>query len=165
MAERHRHSTGVPGDALNDDPKARRAGDRRHDSDRKVVLQQYRSLLDMDFQIAAQCFRRRASFWIVVEIDAFLAQDRGETDIAHITPRQCAFVEAAGDGAAAEIGRGKPHAFLLGKSDHLEMEGQALAGLFKMLRNDEPGQNAKPAVEVAGIGDGVVMRSNNQSFG
>ena len=78
--------------------------------------------------------------------------------------RQQRLVEAAGDGAAAEIGRGEPYALLLGKADHVEMKRQSPAGSMQMLGDDQRRQYAEAAVKLAGIGDRVVVRTDNQRF-
>ena len=81
---------------------------------------------------------------------------------ARIAPLAAARVEAAGDRAAADIGRGEPHALLLGKRDHLEVERQPAAGAMQMLDRHQRRQNAEPAVVFAGIAHGVVVRADDQ---
>src|SRR6202042_716693 len=82
-----------------------------------------------------------------------------------VASRQDRFVEVTGDGGAAQIGCGEPHALLLGKTDHIEMKGQILTGAMQMLSNDKPSENAETAIVFSGIDHGVVMRTDNQGLG
>ena len=131
----------------------------------KVVLQQHRSLLDMDFQIAAQGLRRARQRLDGVKIDAFLAQHGREADAVGVAPRQRALVEAAGDGAAAEIRRGEAHAFFFGKRRSRRDETARRCPLLcNCSATTSAGENAEAAVELAGIGDRVVVRADDQSL-
>src|SRR5260370_1109989 len=78
--------------------------------------------------------------------DPRLVEDSGPALAARVRTLQDAHVEAAGDGAAADIMRGKPHALLFGKADHLEMEGQPPSTAIEVLDRHEAGQDAEPAV-------------------
>ena len=53
VTKRHRHRSGMAGDALNVDAKTRRAGDRGDDTKRQIPLQKNRPLFDMYFEMAA----------------------------------------------------------------------------------------------------------------
>ena len=66
-------------------------------------------------------------------------RDSRQTDAIGVAPRQRAFVEAAGNGAAAEIGRGEAHAFFLGEADHIDMERQLPPGAVQVLDDDDCG--------------------------
>ena len=164
VPQRHRHRAGMAGHATDRDPKACRSGNRGDDPERQAALQQHRPLLDVNFEITAQRFRPARQRADRRQIGSLVLQERRQTDAVGVATLQYRRVETAGDGGAAEIGRGKSHAFLLGKADHIEMEGQVSSGMAQMLGDDEPGQDTEASVEPAGIDHGIVVRADDQRF-
>ncbi len=162
VAKRHGDSARVPGDAANCDTEACRPGNRGDDADRQFALQQDGSLLDMELEIAAHRLRLARQRLDRGEIGTAFPQDRCQADPIVVAPLQNSLIEAAGYGAAAEIRRGKAHALLLGKADDVEMKGQPPAGALEMFGDDQRGQNPETAVELAGIGHRVVVRTDQQ---
>jgi len=74
VTQRHGNRASVSDDATNGYPKARRRGNRGDDADGQVIFQQDGTLLDMDFEIAAQRLRPARKLSDCGEIDAFRAQ-------------------------------------------------------------------------------------------
>ena len=74
-----------------------------------------------------------------------------------------ALVEGAGDGAAAEQGRGEADAFLIGKAGHLDRERQSLAAPVEIGDAGNRGDEPERPVPFAGVAHGVVMRAQHQA--
>ncbi len=123
VPQRHRHRPGMAGNAADRNPEPSRARNRGDDPERQAALQQHRPLLDVNFKITAQRFRLARYLTDGSKIDAFGAQDRRQAEPIGAAPPQYRLVETAGDRGASQIGRRKPHPFLLGKTDHIEMKG------------------------------------------
>src|SRR5262249_41525737 len=121
-----------------------------------------RPLLDMHLEIAQQILRAQRQRRNGSRIESGLAHDIGDAAAAIVAPLQHVHVEAAGDRAAAHIGRGKAHALLFGEADHIEMEGQPPPSVVKMLRHDRVREDSERAVVAAAIDDGVVVRGDDQ---
>ena len=164
VANRHGDGAGMPGDATNCNTEACRPGNRGNDPDRQFTLQQDRALLDMEFEIAAHRLRPARQRLDRGEIGTSLLQDRRQADAIFVALLQNGFLESASYGAAAKIRRGKAHALLLGKPDDVEMKGQPPADAIEMLGDDQRGQNAKTAIELAGIGHRIVVRTDKQGL-
>ena len=52
--KRHRHGSGVTRETCDRDAVAHAAGDRSHDTERAILVEQHRSLLDVDFDVTEQ---------------------------------------------------------------------------------------------------------------
>ena len=71
-------------------------------------------------------------------------------------------LEGAGDRArAGELAR-EAHALLVAEGDHLDREGQALAGGVQRRHGLDRGDHAEIAVVVAGVAHGVDVRAEQQ---
>src|SRR5262249_5668996 len=110
-------------------------------------------LLDMSFQVAKDLSRSVTGFvqasGIQTEAPQCLAQgypmDIRALHKGRIQPTAC--------GEAAQIGCTEANAFFLAKPEHVDCEGQTLAG--ERLCGSDAQENPKNAVILAGVGNGV----------
>ena len=116
----------------------------------------------MHLEIAQQILRPPRQRGDRLGIEARLVDDVGHALATGISMLQQAHVEAAGDRAAADIVRGKAHALLFGKADHVDMKRQPPARAMKFLHRHQAGQDSEPAVVVAAIEDRIVVRADDQ---
>ena len=132
-------------------------------SDGKALLLQYRSLLDMQFDIGMQLAagpRRRADM-LRVEPELHHGLAHGESiSIARI---EHALVKGAGDRPAAEQRGGKADALLIGETDDLDRKGQPYAPPVQIGDAGNCRDHAERTVPFAGVADGIVMRSQHQA--
>ena len=162
MAQVHGHGAGVAGGAFDLDQKALAAVDRRDHAQRQVLVQQLRTLFDVDFEIAQHRFRVACQRGNRLRIESGAEQRFAQADAVRVEPVEQAQVELAGDRAAAEIGGAEAHAFFVTKADDFQVEIQFHAAVAQLLDHGDRQQDAETAVVGTAVDHGVVVRTHQQ---
>ena len=153
----------MAGHAGENDRQPGRARDRGHDADRQVLAFEHRPLLDMQFDIAMQFAPAPGRRADMIGIEPELRQRLAHGEAGFVFGIQRGYIEGAGDGAAAEQGRGEPHAFLIGETDDFDRKRQATPASVQIRHAGNRGDHPERPIPLAGVAHGVVMRSQHQA--
>ncbi len=134
------------------------------DADRKIFRFEHRALLDMQLEIGQQFAAGARGGADMIGIEAEFLQRLAHGDAGGIAHLQHAFVEGAGDRAAAEQRGGEAHALLVGKAGDLDRERQPLAAPVQIGDAGDRSDHAERPVPFAGVAHGVVMRAEHQAW-
>ncbi len=112
----------------------------------------------MQFDIAVQLASGPRGSANPAGIETELRQRLAHRDSLAVLGAKYAFIESAGNGATAKQGRCEPNAFLIGKADDLDGEGQSLPALVHGSNAGNRRDQPQRPIPFAGIAHGVVMR-------
>jgi hypothetical protein len=119
----------------------------------------------MNLEVAQQIVGPARQRRNVGGIAAGRGDDIGDGRARCVAARQQLRLEPAGDHAAAEIGGAEAHALLLRERDKFEVEWQFELPARQLLGDHQRRGDPEPAVVLARIAHGVVVRADDQRLG
>ena len=160
-----RHCSGMR--VFAEDPRftvAEAAANASHQTDRQILLNQDRPLLDVNLDVSADVFRSDLlcpspnNVWLKPERCHVLGQGAARVGATHL---ECGGCQKTKRRFRPDIRMRKPVALLGPDRHHNKIVGEPKAG--PLARNDhgEPGQHARCTIEVAAHRDGIEVRADD----
>src|SRR6267142_7041217 len=139
------------------------AGNRGYHSDRQILGFQHRPLLDVEFDIGKQFAAGPRGRSDMVGIETELEERIAYRYSGAVLYAKQALVERSGDRAAPQQRGGESNAFLIGKTGHLDSEGQWLSAPVYICNAGNRRNQPKRPVPFACVTYGIVVRAEHEA--